>query len=58
MAEENKNAGSIGSKKEREEMKELMIEQLKDQGIYDELVAKARCALIDCGWGAQMANKA
>ena len=50
--------GSIATPEERAEMKQAIRDALQASGKYDELVAKAREALIDCGWGEQMAAMA
>ena len=50
--------GSIATPEERAEMKQAIRDALVQSGKYDELVAKAREALIDCGWGEQMASMA
>ena len=50
--------GSIATQEERAEMKQKIRDLLVESGKYDELVATAREALIDCGWGEQMAAMA
>ena len=50
--------GSIATAEERAEMKQKIRDLLVESGKYDELVATAREALIDCGWGEQMAAMA
>ena len=52
--EEKKGLGSMATEEEREEMKEAIREALTKNGKIDELIAKARETLIDCGWGKQM----
>lgn len=51
MTQAATSIGSIATPEERAEMKKNIKEALVASGKYEELVLKAREALIDCGWG-------